>query len=109
MLEQELDLFRRNGPNDVELHILVAMNDPVARADDISPGDTRVSLPELDGEARGSLAAERDRIEDRVLKQFISIEVLPGPARDEALQPAAGQDDVEHRRGITIHRSPWPC
>jgi hypothetical protein len=68
-----------------------------------------MSLPELDGEACGSLADERNRMEYSVLKQFIAIEVLPRPSQDKALQPAARQDDVEHRRGITIHRSPGPC
>jgi hypothetical protein len=106
LLDEKHSLRRGDIPDNIKLHIFVPVDDRVPRADDLSPGDFGVVLPKLESEAASGFSNEGRRMENGKLKKLIAVEVLTRPTFEETCQSATSQDNVEDRRGITIHRSP---
>jgi hypothetical protein len=76
-------LRRGDVPNDVKLDAFVTVDDSVPRADDLSPGDFGVLVPELGREAAGGFPDQGCRMEDGELEELVAVEVLARSSFEE--------------------------
>lgn len=92
-------------PYDLQVHAVVVVNEHVAGAGHVFPGDVGMLLAELGGQLLDRFADDGQAAQDRVLLFGVGQEGFPVHAVEVGLNGLDGFEDVvDEQQGILFHR-----
>ena len=77
MLDERRQLVAHNPPQDVEIHAVVSVDQPVARADDLGPGDLWMGLLHGRPDSFGRFADDLHQPNQREIELPVTVKVGP--------------------------------